>query len=154
MKRRHGILAAFLCATSLASGGGCAAEQRAEAQGMDGGVAPAPPPSVPRGAYPGPAVCFVEAQQRTRLLDSQAFTLCQGAQGLGPVACYTAARRTYFTDPQRIVLCRCAYGTEPVDCVQFLERETFLTDREVLELCSPTISGRLLANCLPIGSYY
>lgn len=150
--RRSPVLVATVLLLSVAALGGCDAcsggGRHAEAQGPDGGVAiPSPSPA-------GPALCFVLAQERTRLFDEQIFELCQGAPTSGPVECYEAAeRQLLFTDPQRIALCRCARSAEPVVCVEMLNRETFLTDVQITELCSPTISGALLSNCRPRGGW-
>jgi hypothetical protein len=140
--------AAALAASALAGCSGCAADRRAEAQALDGGVIAAPSPIAP-------ATCFVLAQERTRLVDDQILALCQGAPSTGPVECYEAAQSALlFTDPQRLALCRCAPSSAPVACVEMLQRETFLTDPEIAQLCSPTISGGLLANCRPTGGWY
>lgn len=140
---------AVVLAMTIASGcDGCAADRNVEAQGLDGGTVPLPSPS-------GPALCFVMAQEQTRLVDTQIFTLCQGAPSPGPVQCFLATEGTLMmTDPQRITLCRCARSPEPVACVEMLEGETFLTDVQIIELCAPTLSGGLLANCRPSGGWY
>lgn len=153
-----------LASLGLAGCVGCAADRHAEAQAPDGGAPPPPPEpeplpapeTVPRAPYAwnGPARCFVEAQRRVRLLDDQAFLLCQGAVSAGPVDCYVSARRDLMLDDrQRLTLCRCAGGPEPVECVDLLERETWLTDAQMVELCAPSIVGRLLPNCRPAGGW-
>ncbi len=150
LRRRSGLttIAIALVVACVSGCDGCDARRHVEAQPLDGG---APRPRTP--TYPGPAICYVQAQRRTRLLDQQVFSLCQGAPSAGPVACFNVARSLLFTDAQRIALCRCAQDTEPVACVEFLDRETWLTDAEMLQLCSPTISGVLLSNCRPVGGY-
>lgn len=131
---------------ALAGCDGCAADRHARAQALDAGVVfvPAPSPSAP-------AFCYIAARDRTMLLDDQIFALCQGAPTpTGPVDCFVqASRRLMFTDTQRVLLCRCAISAEPVDCVEMLNRETFLPDREIEQLCSPTLSRGLLSSCVP-----
>lgn len=140
-------MAAIAAACLLGGCEGCAAERHARAQGLDGGVVMV----IPTPSVSGPARCFVAARRQTNLLDDQIFALCEGAPtASGPVECFVQARRRLmFTDAQRVVLCRCAWSAEPVDCVEMLEEETFLLDREIEALCSPTLSQGLLSNCVP-----
>lgn len=142
------VLLAVITASSLLGGcEGCAAERHASAQGLDAGVVMV----IPAPSVSAPAVCYVTARRLTNLLDDQIFALCEGAPtASGPVECFVQARRRLMlTDGQRVLLCRCAWSTEPVDCVEMLENETFLLDREIEALCSPTLSRGLLSNCVP-----
>ncbi|HEY8427629.1 MAG TPA: hypothetical protein VIL20_04610 [Sandaracinaceae bacterium] len=143
------MLAVSAIAWSAVLGGceGCGEERRVRAQALDAGVVAAPVLPSPSA----PAICYVAASEQTELLDDQIFALCQGAPtATGPVECYVAAaRRLMLTDAQRVALCRCAPSAEPVDCVEMLERETRLLQREIEQLCAPTLSRGLLANCIP-----
>lgn len=138
-------LLALLALSTLAGCEACAADPHAAAQSADAGVVVRSPSA--------PAVCYVAARERTRLLDDQIFVLCQGAPtAAGPVDCFVAAQRELLlTDPQRVGLCRCAMSPEPVVCYRMLQSETQLTDPQIEQLCAPTLTGALLSNCLPIG---
>lgn len=145
------LLGSVVVASTLAGCHGCDASPHAQAQGADAGVLyylPVPPSSA--------ATCFLLARRQTRLTDDQIQTLCLGAAiPSGPVQCYLAARRRLnLTDDQKLVLCRCSGSTEPVDCFRRLDFETGLTDGQIQQMCSPTLSLGLLGNCRPLGATY
>lgn len=140
------IAIALALSTGLTGCEGCAADRSAHAQVLDAGM------RTPNGyPLPGPAGCYLAAQERTNLLDLQAYQLCQGAPTpMGPIDCFVESeRRLMLTDAQSLLLCRCAASSQPVECFEMLDESTRLTDPEIQELCSPTLSLGLLASCYP-----
>lgn len=97
------------------------------------------------------ATCFLLTQEETNLTDGQIRDLCLGTPTpTGPAACFTAAEDALLlTDSQQILLCRCAVSAEPVGCYQRLNRQSYLSDTQILQLCAPVLAYQLLDNCLP-----
>ena len=97
------VLLAISCSIPLLLQGcsGCTAPP-ARAQGPDGGTVievrvrvdpvPVPVPVVPEPDPEGPASCWIRAQSRSTLVDTQIAALCTGAWNAGPVDCYRASR--------------------------------------------------------------
>ncbi len=115
--------------------------------------AQAQPPS-PAPPYAA-ADCYLQARERTSLLQEQIEALCVGAPSpTGPIDCFLAARRQLrIPDDDAILLCRCAPNTGPYECFERMRRRTDLTDAQIEHLCSPTLSQGLLANCRPVGGW-
>ncbi len=132
----------------------CGSNRHARAQALDGGVRVQPTYPTYQPNTSAPAVCYVAASQQTMLADPQIFSLCEGAPTpQGPVECYVASQRLGITDAQRVLLCRCAASAEPAECFRMLNTETFLTDDQIEQLCSPTLVRGLSASCIPTSFY-
>lgn len=142
MAGRHVVLAAVLL-------GAFTACNEVDAQQPQPPIPTTPaPPDQPTSVI---ATCFLSAQAQTNLTDAQIKDLCLGTRvPTGPVDCYTAAEdELLLTDVQQLVLCRCADSAQPVGCFARLTRESFLVDRQIIELCAPGLAYDLQANCLP-----
>jgi hypothetical protein len=63
----------------------------------------------------------------------------------GPARCVERARgETGLSEHESVLLCRGAESDEPVDCFLHAAEGTFLEKHELLTLCSPIFSGRVL----------
>jgi len=99
----------------------------------------------------GALACYQMAERQVSLNSDQALALCRGATSAAPAECFIAARApaTFLDTESAIQLCRCSTSTAPVACFQRANQETFLTDWEILQLCSPSLANNLLVDCQP-----
>lgn len=95
--------------------------------------------------------CYQRAEREVSLSSDQALRLCRGAISAAPAECYIVSRApaTFLSTEDAIALCRCTLSTEPVGCYVHADRETFLDTLQILQLCSPSLTYDLSADCRP-----